>query len=42
MIEIKAYNDKKYLMEVMCAIMGDKHTDSHITTHPKIKFFEKK
>jgi hypothetical protein len=42
MIEIKVYNDKKYLMEIMRSIMGDKNSNTQITTHPKIRFFNKK
>ena len=39
MIELKVYGDVKYLMEAMRSIMGDKHIDTQITTHPKIKLF---
>jgi hypothetical protein len=40
MIEIKVYDDVKYLMEAMHKIMSDKHIDTQITTYPKVKFFK--
>jgi hypothetical protein len=41
MIEIKVYNNRKYLMEVMHDIMRSKQIDTQITTHPKIRLFDK-
>ena len=41
-IELKVYNDVKYLMEVMRSVMGNKNIESQITTHPKIDLFMQK